>query len=56
MRSDSITLNEIKRLRRFNCTRVQLGIQHTNNEILKINNRGESVEKTIKAIKLLKNN
>ena len=56
MRSDSISLNEIKRLRRFNCTRVQLGIQHTNNQILKMNNRGESVEKTIKAIKLLKNN
>ena len=56
MRSDSISLNEIQRLRRFNCTRVQLGIQHTNNEILKMNNRGESVEKTIKAIKLLKNN
>jgi ELP3 family radical SAM enzyme/protein acetyltransferase len=56
MRSDSITLNEIQRLRRFNCTRVQLGIQHTNNEILKMNNRGESVEKTKQAIKLLKNN
>ena len=56
MRSDSITLQEIQRLRRFNCTRVQLGIQHTNNEILKMNNRGESVEKTKQAIKLLKNN
>ena len=56
MRSDSITINEIKRLRRFNCTRVQLGIQHTNNEVLKMNNRGESIEKTIQAIKLLKNN
>lgn len=56
MRSDSINLNEIKRLRRFNCTRVQLGIQHIDNQILKMNNRGESVEKTIKAIKLLKNN
>ena len=56
MRSDSININEIKRLRRFNCTRVQLGIQHTNNEVLKMNNRGESIEKTIQAIKLLKNN
>ena len=56
MRSDSITINEIKRLRKFNCTRVQLGIQHTNNKILKMNNRGETVEITKKAIKLLKNN
>jgi ELP3 family radical SAM enzyme/protein acetyltransferase len=56
MRSDSININEIKRLRRFNCTRVQLGIQHTNNEILRMNNRGESVEITKRAIKLLKNN
>ena len=56
MRSDSININEIKRLRRFNCTRVQLGIQHTNNNVLKMNNRGESVETTIRALKLLKNN
>jgi len=56
MRSDSITINEIKRLRRFNCTRVQLGIQHTNNEVLKMNNRGESIQTTIRALRLLKNN
>ena len=56
MRSDSINIKEIERLRRFNCTRVQLGIQHTDNEVLRMNNRGESVEKTKQAIKLLKNN
>ena len=56
MRSDSICMREIERLRRFNCTRVQLGIQHTNNEILRMNNRGETVEITKRAIKLLKNN
>ena len=56
MRSDSICMNEIKRLRRFNCTRVQLGIQHIDNQILRMNNRGETVKKTIRAIKLLKNN
>jgi len=56
MRSDSININEIQRLRRFNCTRVQLGVQHTNNKILKMNNRGETVEITKRAIKLLKNN
>jgi len=56
MRSDSICMNEIKRLRRFNCTRVQLGIQHTDNDILRLNNRGEKIETTIRAIKLLKDN
>jgi len=56
MRSDSISLKEIERLRRFNCTRVQLGIQHIDNEVLRMNNRGETIEKTKKAIKLLKDN
>lgn len=56
MRSDSISIYEISRLRRFNCTRVQLGIQHIDNDILKLNNRGEKVETTIRAIKLLKDN
>jgi len=56
MRSDSICMREIERLRRFNCTRVQLGIQHTNNDILRLNNRGETIEITKRAIKLLKDN
>lgn len=56
MRSDSICMKEIERLRRFNCTRVQLGIQHTDNEILRLNNRGEKIETAYRAIKLLKNN
>jgi len=56
MRSDSICMREIQRLRRFNCTRVQLGIQHTNNDILRKNNRGETIEITKRAIKLLKDN
>jgi len=56
MRSDSICMREIERLGRFNCTRVQLGIQHTNNEILRKNNRGETIEITKRAIKLLKDN
>ena len=56
MRSDSICMREIERLRRFNCTRVQLGIQHTNNQILRMNNRGETIEITKRAIKLLKDN
>lgn len=55
-RSDSINLEEIKRLRRYGCTRVQIGCQHTNDEILKKNNRGHGIESVKKAIKILKNN
>jgi ELP3 family radical SAM enzyme/protein acetyltransferase len=33
-----------------------LGIQHTDNEILRLNNRGEKIETAYRAIKLLKNN
>ena len=56
MRPDNITIEEIKNLRKYNCTRVQLGIQHTNNYILKKINRGHTIEDAYKAIKLLKNN
>lgn len=55
-RPDCINLEEIKKFRRFNCTRIQLGVQHTNNDILKIINRGHTIEDSYNAIKLLKNN
>ena len=55
-RPDTITLDEIKELRLYNCTRVQLGVQHTNNDILKKIKRGHSIEKVYYAIKLLKDN
>ena len=53
-RPDQINKGEIARLREYGCTRVQLGIQHTNNKILDIINRQHYVEHSIKAIKLLK--
>ena len=55
-RPDYITLPTILEKRRLGCTRIQLGIQHTDNEILMNNNRGHSFETSIKAIKFLKNN
>ena len=55
-RPDTITLDEIKNFRRYNCTRIQLGVQHTNNEVLKKINRGHTIEEVYDAIKLLKNN
>ncbi len=55
-RPDTITLNEIKNFRRYNCTRIQLGVQHTHNDVLKKINRGHDIECVYNAIKLLKNN
>ena len=55
-RPDEITLNEIKDFRRYNCTRIQLGVQHTDNEVLKKIKRGHTIEKVYDAIKILKNN
>lgn len=53
-RPDFINEKEIIQLRKFGCTRVQLGIQHINNNILKYINRGCNHSKSVKAIKLLK--
>ena len=55
-RPDHITITEIKRLRKYGCTRVQLGIQHTDNKLLKKVNRDHTVEQSAKGIKLLKEN
>lgn len=55
-RPDTINLYEIKKFRSFGCTRLQMGVQHTDNQLLKFSNRGHTIEKSIEAIKLLKNN
>ena len=55
-RPDTITLEEIKKFRRYNCTRIQLGVQHTHNDVLKKINRGHNIECVYNAIKLLKEN
>ena len=54
-RPDYITLSEIKRMRRLGCTRVEIGVQIIDDKILKTNQRGHLINKTIKATKLLKN-
>ena len=53
-RPDTITAKELKLLRYYGCTRVQLGIQHIDNDVLTKINRKCKTETTIKAIKLLK--
>lgn len=44
------------RFRKWGVTRVQLGVQHTDNEILKKLNRGHTIEDAEMAIKYLKDN
>ena len=55
-RPDWIHKKEILRLRRLGVTRVQLGIQHLDDDILNISNRKCPTKKTHKAISLLKKN
>jgi ELP3 family radical SAM enzyme/protein acetyltransferase len=55
-RPDQINLEEIKQLRIFNVTRVQIGVQHTEDRILKKINRGHTIQQSKDAIKLLLNN
>jgi ELP3 family radical SAM enzyme/protein acetyltransferase len=55
-RPDTINIEEIANFRRYNCTRIQLGVQHTNNKVLQKINRGHTIECAYDAIKLLKNN
>jgi len=55
-RPDWIKKSEIISLRNLGVTRVQIGIQHTNNQILKKVNRGHTIEDSMDAIKLLKYN
>jgi ELP3 family radical SAM enzyme/protein acetyltransferase len=54
-RPDMITVHELLRFRYLGCTRVQIGVQHTDNYILEKLNRGHTVEQSIDAITLLRN-
>jgi ELP3 family radical SAM enzyme/protein acetyltransferase len=53
-RPDMINLNEIIRFRNYGVTRVELGVQHTNDDILRKVNRGHLVKHSKDSIKLLK--
>lgn len=54
-RPDYITPQEIIRMRKLGCTRVELGVQIVDDKILIKNKRGHLVKEIIKATKLLKN-
>jgi len=53
-RPDTINNEEIRLLRELGVTRIQLGIQHIDDEVLNKLNRKCSMKKTINAIELLK--
>ncbi|MFZ5365395.1 MAG: elongator complex protein 3 [Patescibacteria group bacterium] len=53
-RPDYITEEEIKRYRLLGCTKVEIGIQTTDDNILKLNKRGHGRKEIIRATKLLK--
>jgi ELP3 family radical SAM enzyme/protein acetyltransferase len=53
-RPDEINTNEIKRFRRYGITRVEIGVQHTDDNLLRKVNRGHITKHSKQAIKLLK--
>ncbi|ESL11703.1 histone acethyltransferase-like protein [Trypanosoma rangeli SC58] len=53
-RPDTVNEEMLQQLRRFGCTRVQLGVQHTDDAVLLAVNRQSTREQAVRAIKLLK--
>lgn len=53
-RPDTIDLKELKHFRSLGCTRVQLGVQHTDDEVLMANGRGHGITESKAAITCLK--
>ncbi len=53
-RPDHVTPQEVARLRMLGTTRIQIGLQNTNQDVLDLIKRGEQVEDTITANRLLR--
>ena len=53
-RPDHISVEEVLRVRRLGCTKVQIGFQSLNDEVLDLNKRGHDVAATRRAVKLLR--
>ena len=53
-RPDTVTHKSIRDLRRLGCTRVQIGVQHTDDRILAKVNRQSTIADAYRAIRLLK--
>lgn len=53
-RPDHISPQEVLRIRRLGCTKVQIGFQSLNDDVLRLNKRGHDVQATRHAVKLLR--
>lgn len=53
-RPDHISVDEVLRVRRLGCTKVQIGFQSLNDSVLRKNKRGHTVDATRRAVKLLR--
>ncbi len=53
-RPDHISVDEVLRVRRLGCTKVQIGFQSLNDTVLRLNKRGHTVAATRRAVKLLR--
>lgn len=53
-RPDHISEDEVLRIRRLGCTKVQIGFQSLNDEVLRANRRGHTVAATRRAVRLLR--
>lgn len=53
-RPDRINKEELVMMRELGCTRVEMGVQAINDDILKKNRRGHGVDKIVEATKLLR--
>lgn len=53
-RPDWVRPETLWQLRTLGCTRVELGLQHTDNEILTLTKRGHTIEDTMHAMRLLR--
>jgi elongator complex protein 3 len=53
-RPDQISIEEVIRVRRLGATKVQIGIQSLNDNVLRLNKRGHTTDQTRHAIRLLR--
>ena len=53
-RPDLITLKELRQMRKLGVTKIQLGVQSLDDEILALNKRGHTVTETRRAVALLR--
>lgn len=53
-RPDHINVEEALRIRRLGCTKVQIGIQSLDDDVLRLNKRGHDVAATRRAVNLLR--